>query len=208
MGVIWNQLDLSRSYERLLQIGSGLVSPRTAVRLFRSLHARLHTLLLKWSTSLHTVWPSSPFSIYLFLLNLQFMQFITLIQSFTFCRGRLHHTVTLLTPISYLKPGILNRRLYAFTCSTAGCLDMGELEWGFMQDSAGTRILHHCNNHNGHAPTITLIPRFLPHTHSTLCTHRNSLSHTHTGNHFHTYFLCIYIPLSFICVHKNKTKAF
>lgn len=48
----------NRSYERLLEIDSGLVSPCTAVKLSRSLHACLHTLRLKLKTSFQTFWPS------------------------------------------------------------------------------------------------------------------------------------------------------
>lgn len=68
-----------------------------------------------------------------------------------------------------------------------------------------------CSNHNGHAPTIILIPRTLTsHTHAyILYMRRHSSAHAQKkqpGNHFHIYFLCIHTPLPFICFHKNNAK--
>lgn len=83
----------------------------------------------------------------------------------------------------------------------------GKLTWGFTLDSVGNGIRHLCNNHNGHAPTIILPPPSgLMHT--SIRTAQARALRRHPGNYFHTCFLCIYIPVSFICVHKNNAKAF
>lgn len=61
----------NRSYERLLEIDSGLVSPCTAVKLSRSACMSTHHLQLKLKTSFQTLWPSF---LFLFAFLIHFFQ--------------------------------------------------------------------------------------------------------------------------------------
>lgn len=100
----------------------------------------------------------------------------------------------IITIISHLKPGILNRCLFAFACTTVttvACLDVESRSKG--SHWMGIRILHPCSNPSGKVPTIILVPR----------THTHTLK-KHPGNHFHIYFLCVDIPQPFICFNKKQ----
>lgn len=103
----------------------------------------------------------------------------------------------IITIISHLKPGILNRCLFAFaytTVTTAACLDVGSRSKGSRW--MGMRILHPCSNPSGKVPTIILVPRTHTHTRS---------KNTQVIISIFIFFVFIYLSPSYVLI-KNNTE--